>query len=122
MPASSGPRWWSAAAMERSACREGVCPAPRTSTMPAMPHMASDLLNGLDQQGARVQVLGGAALGLDVLEHALHLLGGELDGGRDLGRGHAMVVRVEAEVHAVVGQGEVELLLRLLHREGVGGG
>ena len=55
------------------------------------------------------------------LVDALDLLGREPGGRRHFGRRHAVVRAVEAEVHLVVGQREVELFLRLRQRERVGG-
>src|SRR5688572_33466724 len=115
MPNSSGPRWRRAAAMLVSSSRPGVPRVPWRSTMPAMPHMApgSDFGDRLDQRGAEVQVARGAALGLDVLVDALDLLRREAHGGADLGRPHPAVVRVAAQSHVAVGQGEVDRLRRL---------
>src|SRR5262245_44625013 len=95
-PNSSGPRWASAPAMSSSASRRGGAASVPSATMPAMPHTALDLRHRLDQQRPRVQVAGGATLGLDVLEYALDLLGRDARGRRDMRRGHAVVEGVQA--------------------------
>src|SRR5688572_24269452 len=89
---------------------------------PAIPHMASDFGDGGDQERPRMQVGRGLSLALNVLVHALDLLRTEVDAGRDLARGDAVVEPVQADVHLVVRQREVELVLRLRQGEGVGRG
>ena len=60
-----------------------------------------------------------AARSIDHMVDASHLLGGQLDYGRDFFRQQTVVLRIEAQVHAVVGEREIELLLRLVQRIGV---
>src|SRR5580693_5438809 len=75
----------------------------------------------LDQKRGCVQVAGGAALARDVAPDALDLLRAEMRRLGHLARRGAMVEAVEAEVHLAIGQREIELLLRLRQRPGIGG-
>src|SRR5580704_12634979 len=77
--------------------------------------------NFFREQRMAMEITGGAAGSIDHLVDASHLLGGQLDYGRDYFRQQAMVLRIEAQVHALVGDREIELLLRLVQRIGVGG-
>src|ERR1700692_1640937 len=109
--------------MRDSASMSGGGSPSRSETMPAIPHMRlrsngggpRQLFDRMNEEGPRVEVRRRASLRLDVTEDAVDLLGGEPEDGRDLRGWHPVVVRVEAKVHAVVREREVELLLRLRH-------
>src|SRR6478735_2235181 len=98
--------------------------AARKSRAVMAPHRwcgrSSDLPHGLDQLRRQVQVGGGLALLVDVAVDALDLGGRQAGGLGDLLDRAAGVLAVQAHVHEVPGQGEVELLLRLRQRVGVG--
>src|ERR1700722_6451637 len=67
-----------------------------------------------------MEITGGAARSIDHLVDASHLLGGQLDCGSDFFGQKTMVLRIEAQIHAVVGERKIKLLLRLIQRIGVG--
>ena len=81
-----------------------------------------NLANGLDEERLGVLIGGGPSLGIDVAIGALDLLFSEPGRDGHLGRRNAMIQPPKAQVHLVVGQREVELLLDLRQRVGVGGG
>jgi len=69
-----------------------------------------------------MEVMAGVPLGLDVTVDAPDLLGGEVGGRDGVRRRDAVIEGVEAKVQNVIGDGEVEFLLRLRQGVGVGGG
>ena len=58
-----------------------------------------------------VQIGRGAALLLDIADHPGKLFCGQACGRRDLIGGHLVIDAVQAQIHPVVGQAEVELFL-----------
>ena len=57
----------------------------------------------------------GASLGFDILEYSLDLFDRKADRRRDLLHWYVMVQGVETQVHTVIRQCEIELLLGLRH-------
>src|ERR1700704_3819049 len=72
-----------------------------------------ELGHALDEQRAGVEVACRRALAVNVAIYPTHLIGSERHGGGDLGGGHTVVLAPEAQVHLVVGEGEVKLVLPL---------
>ena len=74
-----------------------------------------------DELGRHVQIARGLALGCYILPDEFDLIGIQAYSLGDFGRGHLMVETIEAKIHLVVRQDEIELLLRLRQGIGVGG-
>ena len=68
-----------------------------------------------------MEVAGGGSFGVDVVVDAFYLVWCQVYGGGYLFGVIAVVFAVEAQVHFVVGQGEIEFVLALGHGVGVGG-
>src|SRR6202040_3533106 len=66
-----------------------------------------------------MEITRGVARRIDHAVDASHLFVGQFDCVRNFIRLETVVLRIKAEVHAVVGQREIKLLLRLVQRIGV---
>src|SRR6056297_245737 len=82
---------------------------------------SADLRHAFDETWRGMQITRGLALGGNVVPHAPDLLRRDPHRPRDIVGGYAVIEPVETQIHLVGGQGEVELLLRLGQRPGIGG-